>query len=446
MSPTSLLSRTFLAGLLTVGLLAAGLRADEAKRDYQPSESLGDVLSTTFKAEMEAKNYDGAISILDAELAKVSDKTSYDAAILYLTKSQTLLQKTDYANSIIPLEKGVQLSDSHTPTYFEDRVVLESVYYLAILYYQEAATSKNPEVVTADYDKAEIYINRWVNNTKKVTNEGLSFYASLLYNRSLQDPEHPDKARLEKALAVVERALHMAVHPKDNLYVLKLACLQQLNRNSEVTELLELLVREKPDNKMYWAQLAALYLNQSQDIRAVLAIERAQSFGHMNTSKDIMNLFGIHFNIAQYGRAAEILEKSLHEGTVENEEKNWELLASCYQQLNRDLKAIDILIEATKFFPKDGQLEFLIAQNYYNLEKYPESLQHLQLSVAKGGGHKPHSTYLFMAFIAFEMKQFDVALDAANHAMAYPEAVKEATRMKQAIEETLKDREQKLKQ
>jgi hypothetical protein len=445
MLPTFFRLRLALPALLAVALSTAGLRAEEAKvRDYSPSDSLSEVLSTKHKAAVEAKDYATALSIVDSELNKLSDKTSYDAAILYFTKSQDLLQKGDYSSSIEPLEACLTLSESKDPTYFDDRVTLEQVYYLAILYYQEAGNSKNPTLTATYFDKAETYISRWLKSTKKVTVDALSFYASLLYNRAIQDAEHPDHTKLEASLKYVDQALHLAVKPKDNLYVLKLVCLQQLNRNAEATELLELLVQQKPENKTYWSQLAALYLGQNQDIRAILAFERAQAYGHMNAPKDNLNLIGIHFNLAQYGRAAELLEKGLHTGTLENELKNWELLASCYQQLSRDYKAIDVLVEATKQFPKEGQLEYLIAQNYYNMDKYPDALKHLQLCVQKGGGHKPHQAYLFLAFIAFDQKKFDIALDAANHAIAIPEGVKEGQRMKQAIEDALKEREAKL--
>ena len=430
--------------LLLSLLLPAVVKAEEKTRDYQLSESVSDALSGKYKEAMDAKNFDGAVAIIDAELARLSDKTSYDASVLNVYKSQAYLQKGEYANALVPMELSLTLSDAHTPTYLEERSSTETSYIIAVIYYQEAGNAKNPTVAATDFNKAETYMQRWFTKTKKLTPEALSFYASLLYNRAIQDPDHPDHARIEKALAIVEQGLHQNAHPKDSLYILKLVCLQQINKNAEAAELLELLVTQKPENKTYWGQLAALYLNANQDIRAIITFERAQALGHMNAPKDNLNLIGIHFNLQQYGRAAELLEKGLHNGGVENDLKNWELLSSCYQQLNRDLKAIDVLQEAAKNFPKDGQLEYLIAQNYYNLDKYPEALRHLQNSVAKGGGHKPHQTYLFLAFIAFDLKKFDIALDAAKRAMALPEGAKEGQRMKQAIDDAIKEREAKL--
>lgn len=429
---------------LAAALFAGSAFAQQQERNYSLSEETSEVLSTTYKTAAEAKNYDAALKAVDDRLAKLKDATSFDAAVLLQVKAQTYLQKSDFINAIAPLEQALQLSDSHTPAYFEDRTTTEFLFFLAQLYFQEAANSKNASTVAGFYDKADAYMARWMKLNKKPNPDALLFYASLIFNRAAQDQDHPDVAAVKRALEIVDKAMRMSTHPKDNLYLLKLVCLQHLNRNAEAVELLELLVKQHPDNKNYWQQLAALYLGQQQDIRAILAFERAQTNGFMNSPKDNFNLVGIHFNIGQYERAAELLEKGLHNGSIENEEKNWELLAYSYQQLNRDFKAIDTLKEATKVFPKsNGQLEYLIAQNYYTMEKLDEALPYLQASVKKGGGNKPHSTYLFLAFIAYELKKFDIALDGANRAIATPEGKAEGQRMKQAIEDLIKEREAK---
>jgi predicted Zn-dependent protease len=436
--------RARILALTAAFALAGAAVAQETQRDYAPSEDLSEFLSTTYKTAIDAKNYDAALQAINAQIAKLKDPQSFDMAVLLQSKAQTLLQKSAFSEAIEPLEKALQLSDSKSPTFFDERVTQEFLYFLSQLYFQEANTSKNPAVVASAYEKSEAYINRWVKNNKKPNPDVMLFYASLLYNRAVANPDHPDDAKIKKALEIVDQSLRMSARPKDNLYVLKLVCLQHLNRNAEATELLELLVKQKPDNRNYWQQLAALYLGSQQDIRAILAFERAQTHGFMNSPKDNFNLVGIHFNIGQYERAAELLEKGLKDGSIDNEEKNWELLAYSYQQLNRDFKAIDTYKQAAKIFPKNGQFDYLIAQTYYGMDKNAEALPFLQASVAKGGGTKPHQTYLFLAFIAYELKKFDIALDAAERAIKTPEGKAEGERMKQAIQDIIREREAKL--
>jgi len=439
--------RILLRGLGAAALLSAAmLRADEKtpERNYSFSDETSDELAK-YKTAEDAKNYDLAISIIDGRLAKIADHSSYDYGMLQEYKAQALLQKGEFSKAIEPLEQGLIISDAHTPTYSDERVTQELCYYLAQLYFQEAINAKATTVSGPYYDKAEKYITRWIKMAKKPTTDALSFYASLLYNRAIVDPEHPNAEKITQAMAVCDQALHLATHPKDNLYVLKLVCQQQLNHLDEAIELLELLVKMKPESKTYWQQLAALYIAVNQQIRAVATFERAQALGIMNAPKDNYNLVGIYFNLGQFETAAALLEKGLRDGSIEGEQKNWELLSFCYQQMSRDLKAIEALKEAARLFPASSQLELMIAQNYYSLGKNEEALTHAQTCVAKGGGTKPSQTQMFLAYVAFELKKYDLALAAADKALTYPDVHDKAATMKKAIEGSIQAREDKLK-
>jgi tetratricopeptide (TPR) repeat protein len=438
-------TRTLFA-LLGAALLMATAPAQQPAtpvRDYSPSDETGDALAK-YRLALDAKppNYEGALSILDAQIAKTA-AGSYDLALLYQIKAQTLLQKGDFSSSIDPIERGLALSDSKTPTYFDERVTHDLIYFLAQLYVQEAMQSKNPTVITRDYDQAEKYMARWAKTTKKPTVENQLFYAQLLYSRAVQNPDHTDLDLIKRTMEQVDKGLLLSSRPKEALYMFKFACLQQLNRNAEAVEILELLITIKPDSATFWQQLAALYVSIDQPTRAILAFERAQAKGHLNTPKDRYNLIGLYFNIGQYEKAAELLDTALKTGAIENEIKNWELLALSYQQLERPLKGIEALKDAAKAFPKSGQIELMIAQAYHALEKPDEAFPHAQAAVAKGDLAKPSQAYIFLAYVAYELKKYDVAMEAAKKAAEYPEGAKDGQNMVRAIEDILKDREAK---
>ncbi len=69
----------------------------------------------------------------------------------------------------------------------------------------------------------------------------------------------------------------------------------------------------------------------------------------------------------------------------------------------------------------------------------------MQAAVAKGNLSKPHQVLMYLAYIAFELKRFDIALEAAKKALATPEGAKDpqTKNMIKAIEDTIKDREEK---
>jgi tetratricopeptide (TPR) repeat protein len=286
-------------------------------------------------------------------------------------------------------------------------------------------------------------MENWVKITPETNADAQLLYAQLLISRALLNPEKPDLALVKRSMEQIDVGLQLTNRPRDTFYVLKLVSLQQLDRNAEAAELLELLLKQKPDNSNYWQQLAAIYLSLQQELRAIVTIERAQSHGFMSQPKDHFNLIGIYFNIGQYEKAAELLESSLKSGRIENDPKNWELLALSYQQLQRPLKGIEALKQGTKAFPESGQLEFLIAQSYTSIDKPAEALPHIQTAIAKGNLSKPYQAYLSLAFTAYSLQQYDVALNAARKAADFPEGAKDAAPMVKALEDIIKDRETK---
>lgn len=445
---------------LALALFAAGTAAaqQQPERNYQLTDATSTELGKIQPLlQATPPNRAAALAIVDAQAAKV-DPNSYDMAILMQIKAQIYLQDNQLAKAIEPLERCLALSNARTPTFFEPRATQEYTYYLSALYYQEAVAAKDPAVASRYYDKAEKYISEWSKITPKPAPETLSFYASLLYQRATANGDQVDTRRLRQSLEVTERALRLTTRPRDSFYQLKLACLLQLSENQQAAEVLELLVKQKPDNRTYWQQLAALYLNQAQsegeknpriaqelNVRAIVTIERAQAFGHMNTPKDNFNLVGIYFNIGQFEKASELLENGLKTGGLENDPKNWELLSFCYQQLRQEYKSIDALKRATVAFPENGQFEYLIAQQYFGLEKPEDAFTHAKAAATKGNLTRPHSVYLFLAYVAFELKKFEDALEAVNKALTYPEGQTDGARMKGAIEDAIKERENRLK-
>ena len=396
------------------------------------SEELGKIRTQT-----DAKNYDAAIAIIDG-LLKGAAPESYDIAVLSQVKAQILLTKGDYAKSIEPLETALLVSDRHG--YFEPRVNQDLTYYLAQLYYQEASTTKVADSQKKFYAKASSYIERWTKANTKPNPDAQLFYASLLYNQAQLDPTNVDNNLIKRAQEEVQKGLQMSLKPKDTFYILLLATLQQQNQIAQSGEVLELLVKMNPKNKTYWAQLASTYLNLQQDMRAVLTIERAQAHDAMNTPKDNFNLVGILFNMQQYDQAIALLEKGLKDGSIENEQRNWELLAASLQQVKKEIRAIEVLKEASNFFPDSGSLYLQIAQIYYSLDKLPDSYTYAKQATQKKLD-KPWQAQTFLAYICYELKKLDEALAAINQSIKYPEGGKDAERLKKAIEDAIKERE-----
>jgi tetratricopeptide (TPR) repeat protein len=461
------LSRTHLrlkflliAAGLWAGLPATGLAQKDQAPLPQVSDEISDLLNTSVRPANDAKDWDKVLSFIETGLRKVAPD-SYDAALLNQVKAQTCFQKNNLSEALIALEKSLEIDDRKH--YFQEKPRLESLYLVAQLNFQEATTSKDFRKQAAFYAKSDQALGRWMQGVKDYTPENILFIAMLYFYRA-QPPEiagaeqKTDMAMMENALIWTNKGLRASARPRDTFYQLKLAELYQLNRYEDAAELLELLVKQKPDNRNHWQQLAHSYLQLASNatdnkddkaayrynIRAILAIERAQKLGIMSTPKDNYNLVGIYFNIGQFEMACDLLDKGLRDGAIEPTRQNWELLANSYQQLHRELKAVDTLKQAAKVFPESGQIDYQIAQIYFTIDKPKEAFGHIKLCIKKGGTEKRHMGWLFYAYLALDLKEYDDALKAAGEAAKFPEAATEAAKMQEAIKATLQDRENRL--
>jgi tetratricopeptide (TPR) repeat protein len=452
----SLFAARAIAGLLVlVGSLSA-VSAVYAAEDQGPpglNEKVSEALQQKMKPLLDAKNWEGALVVIDGILATV-DGNSYDAAFISDIKGKVFLQKNDYAAAIAPMETMLRIADAHK-NYFDKKSVLDTVYFLAQIYYQEGTASKVPAKQQQDFNKSASYIKRWLQTAPKKNQEGALFYASILYNQAVVNPEKVDMELIKKSKAEVQEGLLTAIKPKDGFYILLLAALQQQGDVAASAEILELMVRMKPDNKTYWQQLMASYLNmgggnekdetktRENVARAINTLERAQALGLMKTPKDNYNLVTMYYNAGQFGRATDLLYAGLKNGDIESDIKNWQLLAYSYQQVGQDLQAITVLREAEKKFPS-GQIDFQIGQIYSAMEnRTADAFAAYSAAVAKGGLEKPHSAYMFLAYTAFELEKFEVALAAIAKAEATPEGAKDGQlkRLKAGIEDAIKERD-----
>lgn len=446
MIPSPFARKLALAALLVLAP-AAGLHAQEA-----PKKEISDEVSAAFgklRELTDAKNFTAAVAQLDALLATAAPD-SYDRALITQIKAQILLAEGKFAAAVEPLEAALALGERHA--FFAPPALQDQRYLLAQIHCQLAGEHKDAALQQASYDRALDVLRRWFASASRPTADARLLSASILYNRATLVAGHPDAGRLQEARREAE--LGLGLQPKANLqlYVLLLATLQQLGDIPASADILELLVKQRPDSATYWQQLAATYLNLAADakdepevrrqyLRAILTFERAQALGLLDAPKDRFNLIAIYFNIQQFDRAAALLEKMLAAGSLDDARRGWELLASAYQQLRQDDRAADAFQRAIRAFPKDGQLEFALAQLHHAQGRSEAAYVHLENASAKGGLAKPGQSALFTAYIACELQRYDDAARWLETAARHDDAKKdEVTRLGRIVQDAIRER------
>ncbi len=469
--PFTSLSRTG-ALFLAVVVLTLGVSAEPDRAAPESRPELSEKLQvgiTPLQAVVDAQKWDEAINMIN-DLIKKVDGSSYDCAFLNGFKAQILGSKGDFISAIEPLEAMLRIADDKKFFRWERDHVLpmterDTLINLASLTLQSAmAPGKTLVQQRADIGKAHIY-GRRLANAKKPTIEAQTMWARILFSEAVLDSSKVDLTLMKQAAVETEKALYLTIKPKEEIYRLLLASLQQLGDNERCAELLELLVQKFPNTKSYWPLLFNTYVamqesgeksksdtgkgdkgkgDMSVDLSAVIALERAQASGQMNTNKDNFMLAGLYYNIQQYVFAAELLEKGLSNGKIDPEQKNWELLAACYQQMGKEARAIEIFIEAIRRFPKSSNLELQVGQIYYNNEKRDLAYNHLKAAVTKGL-EKPGQTLVLLAYLSLEAKRLDDALTWAEKAAKADPKSNDAQSLVKIVSDSITERNNFLK-
>jgi tetratricopeptide (TPR) repeat protein len=432
-----------------------GVTVVSAQAPVQQPPSLSEKVSTEFqklKPLQDTKNWDGMIALLEGLIPAVGPN-SYDLAYIQDMRARLLAGKDQWAKAVETMETSLKLSDANR--YFDKNKTLEMLLFLAQVSYQEATTIKVPALQQQYLTKASDFFKRWLKDTPKATPEISAFYATILLQQAVSDPKNVNRDLLKQARTEVDKLFRTSIRPKEQLYFLLLAILQQENDTARAAEVLELIVKQFPTKKDYWPQLWATYLNLASDkdetkarenfVRAINTVERAQAQGFMNTPKDNFNLVSLYIQVNQFGKATDLLYAGLKSGAIENDAKNWVYLGYYYLQINRNQDALKVLQEATKLFPTNGQFDLQIGEIYRQEEKMKEARIHYREALRRGGLERPYSVHTLLANVSYELEDFDEAMKSIAQAEALADPKKEKdpylVRLKEAVQAAINERE-----
>lgn len=440
-----------LARVLWLALALAVAPTASVGADEPPAKEISEELAEKLgelRPLLDAKKHTEAAALVGQLLGQAKPE-SYDFVILTQLQSQLLLTEGKLQEAVTPLEQSVAVAERHG--FLPPATIFDQLHLLAQLYNQRAMEAKQPAAQQAAFGRALDYLQRATPLATKPVPELHLLAASLYYNQGTLGGA-PDPEKFRHALAAAKRGLLSAVKPPEQLHQLMLASYQQLGELEPAAETLELLLHAKPQNAQSWNQLIALYMNLATaakddrerdrwNLRAILSIERAQALGLLRGIAENYTLVALNFTLQDYARAAELLEKGLPAGALENQKRNWELLANCYTQLNEPDRALDALRRATGVFPTDGQLEFAIAQLHYTHGRVAEARHHAQVAADKGNLEKPGQTFLYLAYLSYELGELETAarwLDrAADQSDVKPA---EIAPIRRAVSDAMKER------
>ncbi len=352
-----------------------------------------------------------------------------------LSKTEKLIEKKSYQTARQQLQKILKNTDNN----YERAVVLRSlssVYALQGNYKQAASFLKKALALNVLPEKQKL---------QALLNLGQLYMATGQYSQAVKVLEpwltrnpHPDSEtsallanaysqlkQYRKALPHIKRAIANSKKPPESWYQLNLALLYELNDYPSAAKLLIKLLNRHPDNKDYWRQLVSVYQQLRQYKKASSVQYLAYKTGLFTREKDILALVNILSYIDAPYKGATLLQAEIKRKRVRSTSKNWELLASQWQQARELDKAINALKTASKLSPK-GKLYLQLGQIYTEQENWPQAIDALTSAISKGGLNNPGAAWLLLGISHYESGHIKQAWKAFNQASHYKKQKKQA--------------------
>jgi hypothetical protein len=442
--------------LVAVGalLLTFEVRAQQQGPAAQPlknefSEKVANGMQK-LKEATDAQDTAKSLSLLD-ELLKVSEAgDSFDRAQLNLYKGNLSLQLPDTRTAIEPLETVLDII-SRVPGRLPATEVNQARKNLAIVYFVSLdLPNQTPADRAKNIDKAIGHYEGYLANVARPILEDKYQYANFLYRKATMDrgEDNVDLAVMRKARAVAIEALPLAVTFPTQLYRFIMAMYQYENDNENTSRIAELLLSKDPksaENNRLWLMLPGLYLNMANGFadkgdkqkaneyryRAIITYDRAMNEAGLlkgdkpgeDPTGSVLNLAKTYFDVGQVEKGAEVMLEALRNNRIQPamQERVWGFVATYYQQLNKQLKAIDVLKEAAAKYPQNGQFDLQVGQAYFSLDRVDDAIAALKIADRKGVPGREITLYLSLSYYCYAADRYEEAIEASKKGLATPE-------------------------
>lgn len=342
--------------------------------------------------EAEAKNYDGALKILDSLRRSQGDKLKgYDAASVWNVYGFIHYSKERYNDAIAAYKKVVAEED------IPDALEQGTKYTLAQL-----------QFVVEDYPAAVNALKEWF---KVANNPGPDPYV-LLGQAYYQTKQY------DQALASVEKGMSIArdreLKPKEHWYLLLRVLYYEKNNYKKTAEVLEELVKRWPKRE-YWVQLAGMYGELKREKDQLLAMEAAYVQGMLNREGELLNMAYLFLGNEMPYKAAKVVEKGIKEKKIKPTSKNLELLGNSWRQAQHVEESIAALEQAAKK-SDSGELYARLAAVYLDNEEFRKSVDAANKGFQKGGIKRQDNLWVVKGMAEFNLDRLKSAKQSFRNA------------------------------
>jgi uncharacterized protein HemY len=173
----------------------------------------------------------------------------------------------------------------------------------------------------------------------------------------------------DKVIEAADKAIELAEEPDKNPYALKVNAFHETKNYPEAVKVAEVLVTIFPEEKSWWTQLGFFYMLVENYEKALSTFSLAYKQGYLTKTSEYKALIQLYASNEVPFKSAELHEKYMKAGLVEDDADDVATLANTLHQAKEFKKAADAYARAgamdndPEHYRKEGALR-LTAEDY----------------------------------------------------------------------------------
>jgi tetratricopeptide (TPR) repeat protein len=339
------------------------------------------------QAAVDAKNFQGALGILNSMLA-TKNLNGNELGQIHNMFAYAYYSLENFPKAIYHYEQVIAQGDQ-----VPEGLEVGTLYSLAQLSF-----------VNDQYQKALDYMRRWL---ARATNPGAEphiFMGQVYY----QMKDYPNAVKqIEEGMRI---ARERGIAPKENWFQLLAFLYYEQEKWPKVIEVLEVLVRDFPKRE-YWIQLAGVYGQEGLEKKQLHAMEAAHAAKFLNKETDVVSFAGLLMQEEVPYRAAKYLAQGIKEGVVTDSSKNLQMLGQAWQVAQSVDEAIPVFQKAAAK-SDDGEIYSRLASLYLEKDAFKDCIASADNALRKGGLKKIQATHVVRGMCLFNDQQLSAARNA----------------------------------
>ena len=204
---------------------------------------------------------------------------------------------------------------------------------------------------------------------------------------------------VQSAIENVKRAIELSPEPRENWMRMLYALYTQIEDFERALPLLEELLISFP-KKEYWVQLSLIYQAREEFDASLAAQQVAHAQGYLVEDKELRRLARSYLYHELPYPAAEVMERGLESGAIEEDVEAYRLLADALVAAREYDRSLEPLRKAAEL-SEDGTFFARLGQVYMQREDWEQAVAALERALQKGGLRREGNTLLLMGIASY---------------------------------------------